>query len=123
MKRILCVDDDQDILDIYEIVLVDQGYSVRTTIYPLDIFRLIVEFKPDLILLDINMHRANGLEICREIKSYVANKNTPVIIISCDDSIHKAVCDFGASATISKPFEVANFVETVKYHLSQEINV
>jgi DNA-binding response OmpR family regulator len=112
------VDDDQEILDIYEMILLAEGYSVKTSIFPVDILQLILEFDPNLIMLDINMHEINGLQVCKEVKSYISNKNTPVIIISSDDSIHTAVCDFGATAIILKPFEIQDFTETVKHHLS-----
>ena len=123
MKRILCVDDDQEILDIYEIILLSEGYSVKTSIFPVDILELIHEFAPDLIMLDINMNEINGLDVCREVKSYISNKNTPVIMISSDESIHTAVCDFGATAIILKPFQVDHLIETVKYHLSLGVTV
>lgn len=123
MKRILCVDDDQDILDIYEIILLEEGYSVKTSIFPANIFHLILEFDPNLIMLDINMQEINGLDICKEVKSYIRNKNTPVIIISSDDSIHTAVCDFGATAIILKPFKINELTEAVKYHLSHSSSV
>lgn len=123
MKRILCVDDDQEILDIYEIILLSEGYVVKTSIFPVDILQLILEFDPNLIMLDINMHEINGLEVCREVKSYINNKDTPVIIISSDESIHTAVCDFGASAIILKPFQINDLIETVKHHLSVSTTV
>lgn len=119
MKRVLCVDDNQDILDIYDIILSAEGYSVKTSIYPVDIFQLILDFEPNLIILDINMVDINGLEVCKEVKSYISNKNTPVIIISSDDSIHTAVCDFGATAIILKPFEIDELVKTINFHLFQ----
>ena len=112
------MDDDQEILDIYEIILLSEGYVVKTSIFPVDILQLILEFDPNLIMLDINMHEINGLEVCKEVKSYINNKDTPVIIISSDESIHTAVCDFGASAIILKPFQINDLIETVKHHLS-----
>ncbi|MFD2162380.1 response regulator [Paradesertivirga mongoliensis] len=123
MKRILCVDDDQEILDIYEIILLSEGYSVKTSIFPVDILQLILEFEPDLIILDINMNEINGLEVCREVRSYISNEHTPVIMISSDESIHTAVCDFGATAIILKPFQIDHLTETVKYHLSPSATV
>ncbi|MEJ6981530.1 response regulator [Pedobacter sp. P351] len=117
MKRVLCVDDNQDILDIYEIILSAEGYSVKTSIYPVDILQLILDFDPNLIIMDINMADFNGLEVCKEIKSYINNKNTPVIIISSDESIHTAVCTFGATAIILKPFEIDELIKTVHFHL------
>lgn len=117
------MDDDQEILDIYEIILLSEGYAVKTSIFPVDILELIHEFAPDLIMLDINMNEINGLDVCREVKSYISNKNTPVIMISSDESIHTAVCDFGATAIILKPFQVDHLIETVKYYLSSDVTV
>ncbi|MBC8052632.1 MAG: response regulator transcription factor [Sphingobacteriaceae bacterium] len=119
MKRILCVDDNQNLLDIYEIILVAEGYTVMTSIFPENMFKLISEFEPHLIILDINMNEINGLDVCKEVKSYINNKNTPVIIISSDESIHTAICDFNATAIILKPFEINDLTSAVKLHLSQ----
>src|SRR5688572_12675430 len=117
MKRILCVDDDQDILDIYDIILGAEGYSVKTSTCPGEILQLIIDFEPNLIIMDIKMAAFNGLEVCKEVKSYISNKNTPVIIISSDDSIHTAVCNFGATAIILKPFDIDELIKTIHFHL------
>lgn len=117
MKRILCVDDDQDILDIYEIILQEQGYLVKTSIFPVEIIKLIADFLPDLIMLDIKMNKINGLEVCRDLKSSDEHRCIPIIIISADDSIHKAICDFGATAIVFKPFEISDLTDLIKYHL------
>jgi DNA-binding response OmpR family regulator len=123
MKRILCVDDDQEILDIYQMILLDEGYSVRTSIFPVDILQLISEFDPHLIMLDINMNEVNGLDVCKEVRSYMTNKNIPIIIISSDDSIHTAICDFDATAIILKPFEIEELTKAVRFHLSRSITI
>ena len=117
------MDDDQEILDIYKMILSEQGYFVKTSIFPADILTLILEFEPNLIMLDINMNEINGLEVCKEVKSYVSNKNTPVIIISSDESIHTAICDFSATAIILKPFDVDNLIETVRKNLEDPATV
>jgi len=121
MKRILCVDDDQDILDVYDIILSSEGYLVKTSTFPSDILQLILDFEPDLIMLDIRMININGLEVCKKLKSYISNKNTPVIMVSSDDSIYRAVCDFGATDIILKPFIINDFINKVNLHLLPQV--
>lgn len=93
MKRILCIDDDQDILDTLNIILTTEGFSVRVSTSPASIFQSIQEFKPDLILMDINMPNFNGLEICKALKAYISTENTPVIIVSSDERLNTAISD------------------------------
>ena len=117
MKRILCIDDDQDILDTLNIILATEGYSVRVCTSPATIFQLIQEFNPDLILMDINMPNFNGLEICKALKAYLSTENTPVIIVSSDERIDQAINDFGADDIIKKPFEIDYLLEKVNQFL------
>lgn len=86
MKCILCIDDEEDVLDTLNVILSDE-YSVRTSSTPNNVFHLIQQHKPDLILMDINMEPFNGLEICKAIKSYITTENIPLIIISSDERI------------------------------------
>lgn len=117
MKRILCVDDDQEILDIYDMIFTPEGYEVKTSTFPADILNSIHDFAPHLIILDINMIKTNGLEVCKEVKSYLENRNTPIIIVSSDVSIYTAVCDFGATDILLKPFIIDELIKKVGFYL------
>jgi DNA-binding response OmpR family regulator len=117
IKRILCVDDDQDILDTLNIILASEGYSVQVAISPAAIFQLIQEFDPNLILLDINMPNFNGLEVCKAVKGYLSTENTPIIIISSDERIITAIDDFGANDILMKPFQIDLLLEKIKFYL------
>ncbi|MFD2164524.1 PleD family two-component system response regulator [Paradesertivirga mongoliensis] len=121
MRRVLCIDDDQDILDTLNIILATEGYSVRVSTSPGTIFQLVQEFSPDLILMDINMPNFNGLEICKALKAYISTENTPVIMVSSDESIEKAISDFGAQDIIRKPFSIDQIVEIVKLYLDPKV--
>lgn len=122
MKRILCIDDNEDILDTYSAILSAEGYSVHTLTTPANIINVISEYKPDLLLLDIKMPDFNGLEICKEIKSYVETRNLPVIMVSSDESIHSAMCDFGATDIINKPFGIATLTNKVNLYLAEKLS-
>ena len=121
MKRILCIDDDQDILDTLNIILTTEGFSVRVSTSPASIFQSIQEFTPDLILMDINMPNFNGLEICKALKAYISTENTPVIIVSSDESIDTAIDHFKANDIIKKPFSIDQIVEKVKLYLDPKV--
>lgn len=118
MKRILLVDDDQDILDTLDLILSKEGYEVETLNSPKSIFSLIQHYTPDLILLDIFMDEFNGLEICKALKSYYNTQKIPIIIISSHESIHTAKDEFGATDIVIKPFNMTELVNTINHHLS-----
>jgi DNA-binding response OmpR family regulator len=122
VKRILLVDDDQDILDTLDLILSKEGYEVQTLNTPQTIFSVIHHYTPDLILLDIFMNEFNGLEICKAIKSYYNTQKIPIIIISSHESIHTAKSEFGASDIVIKPFNMEQLVSIINQHLSKSSN-
>ena len=116
-KRILCVDDDPDITALLNIILVDEGYHVNSASSPSNIFDLIQEHKPDLILLDVYMGPYNGMQICKAMRSYTRTERTPVLIITSDNEIEGAVKDFGATDIILKPFNTELLIEKIRSYL------
>lgn len=117
-KQILCIDDDPDILELLKLLLVDEGYDVFCTTSPSKIFELIQEFKPDLILLDINLGQYNGLQICKAMRSYSRTGEIAILIISSDEAIENAVEEFGATDIILKPFDSKLLLEKINTYLS-----
>lgn len=117
-KRILCIDDDPDVLELLKLILVDEGYDVFCTTSPINIFELIQEFKPDLILLDINLGQYNGLEICKTMRSYIRTGEIAILIISSDEAIENAVEYFGATDIILKPFDSKLLIDKINKYLS-----
>ncbi|MBC7694060.1 MAG: response regulator [Burkholderiales bacterium] len=116
-KRILCIDDTQDILDCFEFILTDEGHAILTALSPEFIYDLIADFKPDLILLDINLCEFNGLEVCKDLKQNLDTKNIPVLMVSSDSKVHQFK-DYGAVDFVLKPFHTDHFIEKVNQYLS-----
>lgn len=78
------------------------------------------EAKPDLILLDVNMPKVNGLEVLKQLKSTPATQHIPVVMLTRrdeDDSIINAI-SFGAVDYVTKPFQPADLVGRITEHLS-----
>ena len=121
MKTILCVDDDQDILDTFKIILDGEGYNTVCLPDPVGLFQTIDQCKPALIFMDINMDGVDGLELCRALGSNSKTLDIPVIIISSDPRIDSAIDDYGATDILLKPFAIKDLLDTVDYYLGSQI--
>ena len=117
----MVIDDEQDILDCINLVLSAEGYEVKTLLSPDNLFQQIRRFKPDLITLDIRLYNQNGLEVCKIIKNNPDTSHIPVIMISSDPSIYKAVGEYQASDIVLKPFTMESFLDTINTHLEAKV--
>jgi len=81
-KKILLVEDDPFIIDIYITKLKEVGFEVQSSTDGEDALKKIKENKPDLILLDIVLPKLTGLECLKQIKSLPQFKDIPIIILS-----------------------------------------
>lgn len=82
MKKILLVEDDNFIIDIYITKLKEVGFSVQSAVNGEDAIAKIKQSRPDLVLLDIVLPQVTGFEFLQEIKSMPELKNVPVIVLS-----------------------------------------
>ncbi|UKT64777.1 response regulator [Pedobacter mucosus] len=103
IKKILAVDDDASVLEL--IPLIFESYLVKgiSTIENLD--KVIGDFKPDIILLDIVMGNIDGRTICNQLKNSLITAHIPVILLTASilkpDSIP---CK--SDAILEKPFDI-----------------
>ena len=117
MAKILLVDDDRLMVKMYQGKFEDDGYEVAVaTNGELGIDKAL-EFKPDLILLDIMMPKVNGLEMIKRIKEKETTKKIPVILLtnvgSEEDAKHGL--SLGAVAYLVKAhYDVKDIVKKVK---------
>ncbi|MHB1176700.1 MAG: response regulator [Daejeonella sp.] len=118
-KRILVIDNDQDILEAVETALEMENYFVETSPIVEDIFEMIRDKKPDLILIDYLLFGINGGELCHMIKSEPTTSHLPVIIFSGYPKVIQSLGTYESDAFISKPFELDNFMDVIKQCLSK----
>ncbi|SDF49733.1 Response regulator receiver domain-containing protein [Mucilaginibacter pineti] len=117
-QKILVLDDDQDILEIISYILLDKGYEVETLNTGEDVFKVIQQFHPDLILMDVMLGNMDGRVICRHIKSSLETENVPVILISASHNLSQSLKQDGApNDFIAKPFDIDDLIKKVEANL------
>ena len=82
MKKILIVDDEQDIVESLKFVLESCGYTCYCAYNGEDGLKLAREIVPDLIILDVMMPRINGYKISRLLKFDAKYKNIPILMVT-----------------------------------------
>ena len=113
VKRILILDDDPDILEVLKVALETNGYEIKTKRDSVNLFKLIDEFKPDLLLVDLLLINENGGEICAQLKRNVNTKHIPVILLSGFCSIHEMHLIYGCDSYLSKPFDLQKLINNI----------
>jgi len=110
--RILVVDDEKDVCDIFKKTLTQEGYDVFTAPDGESGIEIVKEKKPDIVLLDLKMPKMGGIEVLQRIKEI--DKNTVVIIITGYGSMDSArmAMRLGAFDYITKPIDL-NYVKAV----------
>lgn len=118
-KRILVIDDDEDILEILHIIFSESGYEVILSNTG-EAAGYIQVIHPDLILLDVRIVGSvqTGADICREIKSNYETKDLPVMLVSAETDLDLIAREWAADAYVHKPFDIFDLLIRVKEFLS-----
>jgi len=105
--RILIVDDDPDILDVLEITLSEENYEILKAHDGEEALRVIKSKPLDLVLVDYNMPKMNGKQVCMEVKKDVLLGLLPIIMLTGRGDVEDKVggIEAGADDYIVKPFE------------------
>lgn len=113
IKKVLIIDDEGELNDIIALRLGKNGFHVQTaTDGPTGLLK-IAEFKPDAILLDINMPGMDGWEVCEKVKSNEETKHIKVVILTATRDFTHAK-DRGADRVILKPFNYDEVLDVLR---------
>jgi len=107
-KKVLIVDDEVDMLELLSLRLQAIGkYIVETATDGAMGLQKVGEFNPDIVLLDVVMPKMDGWEVCRSIRSSLATKNIPVILITAAQAIdlEKKAKEVGANKVLVRPYK------------------
>ncbi len=115
MKRILVVDDEQDLCEILKFNLETEGYEVETANSAEEALEMdIASF--DLLLLDVMMGGMSGFQLAKQLKNNPMTANVPIIFLTARDTENDTVTGFniGADDYISKPFSIREVMVRVR---------
>ncbi|PWR18963.1 two-component system response regulator CreB [Zavarzinia compransoris] len=111
-KRILIVDDDPHIRELLAFALAKAGYAPAEAAEGEAALAMVATAAPDLVVLDINMPRLDGLEVCRRLR---AGGDLPILFLSSrDDEIDRIIgIELGADDYVVKPFSPREVVARI----------
>src|SRR6266542_6384228 len=111
--KVLVVDDDVDLLDLTTYALRRVGYSVFAAVDGTQALHRWETENPDIILLDANLPKLNGFEVCRRIRH---ESETPIIMITARDEEEDVLrgLQLGADDYVTKPFSMRQLAARMK---------
>jgi DNA-binding response OmpR family regulator len=116
MPKILIVDDDVTITELMKALVQMEGLEPTTVNDSMEAMQVAQSVNPDLITLDLMMPGLTGFELCEIMKNDPQFARVPIVIVTARDdqeSKEKAI-KAGATAYITKPFGMDEFIGTIK---------
>jgi DNA-binding response OmpR family regulator len=118
--RILVVDDDPMNLKFLKEILADQ-YNVESALSGEEALEIIVDFVPEILLLDIMMPGIDGYEVCKRIRANKKLANMKILLVSAKAMLNEKLMGYevGADDYITKPFEHEELLAKIKIFIRQ----
>jgi DNA-binding response OmpR family regulator len=115
-RLIAVVDDEPDILELVALHLKKAGFSVRTFPDAGQFQRALVKSVPDLVILDLMLPDADGIDVCKDLKADQRAARVPVVMLTArGDELDRVLgLEIGADDYVTKPFSPKELVARVK---------
>ena len=122
MARILVIDDEPDVVRLILKVLSGRGHMVQTARDGASALARVKHEAPDVILLDSDVPKIDGAEVCRRIKTDAATERIPVVMMTSSYiDIYDVGAEGGPDAFVVRPFArevLANVVDRILFRRS-----
>ena len=114
--RVLIVEDDQDQARYYQQILQKEGMDCECVQDPIQTMRALVEFEPDLVLMDLYMPNCSGMELAKIIRQHDTFLGLPIVFLSVEHDRYKHfdVMEVGVDDFLTKPIRPEYLVRAVK---------
>ena len=121
-RQVLIVDDEPSIVLSLEFLMKQAGYAVRTATDGESALQAIRESPPDLVLLDVNLPRRSGYEVCEAVRANPEWAHVRILMLTAkgrDIELQKGLA-LGANDYVTKPFSTREVVRKVREMLGDE---
>lgn len=121
-KRVVCIEDEPEMIDLVRLILSRKGFEVIGANGGIEGLEVVREEEPDLILLDLMMPDMDGWEVYQQIKADAKLRNIPVVVVTAKaQSIDKVLGLHIAKVDdyITKPFGPQELLDSVEQILGQ----
>jgi diguanylate cyclase (GGDEF)-like protein len=118
-QQILLIDDDKRIHTLVRALLADEPVEIQSALDPEYGLTLAESLRPDLILLDVDMPKIDGYEVCRRLKVNPDLFNIPVIFLTAKSTLEEKIhgLELGAVDYVTKPFSSSELLARVRASL------
>ncbi|MFH1071127.1 MAG: response regulator transcription factor [Candidatus Glassbacteria bacterium] len=115
-KRILVVEDEEDILELVTYNLMREGYQVEGVRSGEEALTAVNRDLPDLIVLDLMLPGVDGMEVCRQIRANTKHQHVPLVMLTAktEESDIVSGLELGADDYVTKPFSPKVFLARVR---------
>jgi two-component system KDP operon response regulator KdpE len=112
-RRILIVDDEDTIRRVLRATLISHGYDTREAVSGAEAVQFAIEYRPELIVLDLGLPDLSGIEVLQKIRAW---SPVPILILTAHDSEAEKVnaLDLGADDYLTKPFSVPELLARLR---------
>jgi len=116
MKRILIVEDDEDIVKIIRCTLEREGFEVAATHDGASGMAEVRRLRPDLLILDLVLPKLPGLEVCKAIRADRGLRQLPILILTArrEEADRVVGLELGADDYVTKPFSARELLARVR---------
>jgi two-component system response regulator MprA len=111
-RLILVVDDDENIRNLLQLLLEDEGFSVVLARNGREALDRVAEKRPRLVLLDLQMPEMSGWEAHERLRADC--RNLPVVFMTAGEHARREAARHGADGYLAKPFEIDDVLRTVE---------
>jgi DNA-binding response OmpR family regulator len=114
--RVLIVDDDPELASYNALLLEEAGMKTMIITDPLKVMSPLIDFNPDLILMDMYMPGCNGLELAKVIRQIESHVSIPIVFLSSETNINKqlAAMSMGGDDFLTKPIQPDHLISSVR---------
>lgn len=117
MKKILVADDEDAIAELLKQSLESEGYETRKTTQALRFYDAVIEYQPDLILLDLMMPYLEGDDELTLLNMNPETRGIPVVIVTAKADARQDLARYrqmGVADIVIKPFQLDRLLQTIK---------